>query len=505
MKKKLLLVVIALLALALAVLAGCAVEEEPVKVPAADKIPVEQVSAKAAYVGSDACSTCHSGVMNNWLESNHTDKVTKGPAFGAEYAGNVYDWVREGWGNFQTYVVLDEKDKNTLYVGTYKYDWKDVAIVVGKNRKQRYGVYYDGSPMEAWLATTEDGGINWKLDKSTTVQFAGNKERAGYNFLFMEMDAAKKVEKTSAYGEFRSWQERCAACHTTGFDPVAWKDAKAAYVAGQRADLKDFFVADLRIGCESCHGAGGNHVKKPNKDTIINPAKLTSYEAQKMVCEQCHTRTQSNTLHGAGSNDLRGFDLMTLVATGEGGYQDVAKYTRPAWGTGNRQVSIDGKARRDHQMDIELRLVEYISDGKNPHGTMSCFTCHDAHNVGNNKGKNGSYSLKKSAAELCASCHGDKGADLLKAVKNAAEGFDKYGYGNWGSEGARSSRGHMFNLNKEGKTYGVTPDKYIWTLKKDGNAAEKKDWEPIWPWEKEAFEKQGRKVEIGAEPWKSNN
>lgn len=493
MKKRLLLLAIVSL-LALTVIAGCAVDEEPVKAPVADPIPVEQVAARGEFVGSDACSTCHSGVMSNWLESNHTDKARKGPAFGAEYSENVFDWVRDGWDNFETYVILDQKDGNTIYVGTYKYAIEDVAIVVGQNRKQRYAVYYDGEPREAWLASSQDGGISWNLDKSQTVRFEGNKERAGYNFLFMEMTVSTKAPNANNYGEHRSWQERCIACHTTGFDPDAWNDAKAAYVAGEREDLRDFFVADLRIGCESCHGAGGDHVKKPTKDTIINPANLP-LDAQKMTCEQCHTRTGKNTLYDAGSNDFRGFVL------GEHSFEDIASYQRPAWGTGNRQWSIDGKARRDHQMDYEIRMLDYINGGTSVHGQMTCFDCHDAHNAGNNTDKNGTYSLKAPVAELCGKCHGDKAEELAKAVGNAREGFDSYKFGSWDTEGARTSRGHMFNLNEDGKTYGLTPDQYIWALKKDGNAAEQKDWDPIWPWEIEVFEKQGRQVEIGAAPW----
>ncbi len=449
------------------------------------------------YVGSDACATCHKGIYDKWSTSWHTKKVTYGPnsEYFQEAKSEIFPWVKEKWNELDTYMILDRKDANTNYVAIDKVKIEEVDFVVGATRKQRYMVYYDGGPRKAWLATTQDGGISWKLDKSVVVDYPGNKERAGYKLLFIEASKGGTLNANN-YGEWRSWQERCIACHTTGFDYQAWDAAKAAYVKGERADLKDLFVADLRIGCEACHGQGKEHAAKPSKDNIINPAKLVSKDlnAAQMVCEQCHTRPDRSTKSSL-ANDLRGYRIGDK-------YEDFAVITRPAWGTGNRQVSIDGKGRRDHQMSMDIRISEYLRPW-GVHGKMTCFTCHDSHNVGNNPQQK---STKLPPQETCNQCHGVTNGQPNMPYKwglDGARGWGKYGFGNWGNEGGRgASKQHLFNLDAQGRVFGLTPDQYVWALKPGTSAADKKNWEAIWPWEQESFAKKGYTVKIGAEPWK---
>lgn len=450
-----------------------------------------EIAKTGKYLGADACKECHADTHKGWATSRHTDKAKYGPAMGKENEKNIYEWVRRDWEKLESHMVLDQKDKNTLYVSTKKFDWKDVGVIVGQNHKQRYLVYYDGGPMEAYEAKTENGGIDWAIDKSKTVQFAGNKERAGYHFLFLQLYPKEGKINKGGYGEHRSYQERCIGCHTTGFDYQAWEAAKADFVAGKRKDLKDLFVADIRIGCEMCHGPGSEHVKNPGPDTIIQPAKITDVTMRQMVCGQCHTRTQKS-VKSKTSHDLRGYRL------GEH-YEDYAEYTRPAWGKGNRQVSIDGKGRRDHQQDMDIRLSATIKGEHSVHATMACFDCHDSHNVGNNKNN---PLLKKGKVETCAACHKGKAEAVLKAW-DGMQGQEKYGYGNWGTEGGRPApKQHIFNLDAKGRSFALSPDKYHWALKKDGDAKNEADWEAIWPWEKAGLETKGRKVAIGATPWK---
>ena len=74
-----------------------------------------------------------------------------------------------------------------------------------------------------------------------------------------------------------SWKRKpyskyCAGCHTTYIDPV------------------NRTIGDEGVGCEACHGPGGEHaddggdVKK-----IVNPANL-SIERSNMICASCHVR-----------------------------------------------------------------------------------------------------------------------------------------------------------------------------------------------------------------------
>lgn len=449
-----------------------------------------EIAHTAKYVGGDACKACHNGIHTQWKSSWHTLKATQGPALGKQYAKNIYEWVRRDWDKLDTYMILDQKDKNTNYVMTKKIKPEEVGYVVGQVRKQRYLAYYDGSPTEAWLQTTTNGGISWTIDKTKTVPFPGNKDRAGWKFLVLEMKPKDGQMNANNYGEYRSWQERCIGCHTTGFDNKAWDAAKVDFKAGKRKDLKDVFVADLRVSCEMCHGPGGAHVKSPNKENIIQPAKITDTTARQMTCGQCHTRPDKN-VHSPLAQDLRGYRLGDK-------YEDFATYTRPAWGKGNRQVSIDGKGRRDHQMDMDIKLSATIKGAHSVHASMACFDCHDSHNIGNNKQN---PRLKKSKVETCAACHKGQAEAVLK-VLDGQKGWTKAGYPNWATEYGRAANNqHIFNFDAQGRSYGLSPDKYHWALKKDGDAKKEADWQAIWPWEKTSYEKKGMKVVVGATPW----
>jgi len=471
-------------------------KEKSAPAPAVAEYPGPELTAIARtgkYVGGEACKECHEEVHGKWATSYHTKKTEWGPAHPDKYRKDkLYEWVARDWDKLDTYMILDQKDKNTNYISVEKVPLNKIDFVNGGQRKQRYMTYYDGSPRKAWLATSEDGGISWKLDKSKEYDYPGNKERAGYHFLFIEAKPKDGVLNKNNYGTYKSWQETCIACHSTGFDAKAWDTAKADFIAGKRKDLKDIFVADIRVSCESCHGPGEAHVKDSDApDKIINPAKITSIEMRKMVCEQCHTRTQKS-MKVAGATDLRGYHLTEK-------YTDYAEYTRPSWGKGNRQVSIDGKGRRDHQQDMDMRLSATIKGSHSVHAEMACFDCHDSHNIGNDP-KN--PRLKMGRVETCAACHKGKAEEVLK-VLDGRQGWEKAGFPNWATEyGREPSKQHIFNFDAMGRSYGIRPDQYTWTLKKDGDPKMEADWSAIWPWEKPLYEAKGQKVAVGASPWK---
>ncbi|MFH7325410.1 hypothetical protein [Desulfurivibrio sp. C05AmB] len=495
------------------------------------------------YAGSKICSLCHSGQHSEWDGSWHTRKTTWGPAVQPEAVATVFNspknhaqylaaaqakflpGVINMWneGQIHSHMILDRTSladvpdaikatwpagvTNVNYVTAKKYDWRDVEVIVGETRKQRYAVYYDGKgPVDAHYQYSVNGGIGWTVDTSATVQYPGNLERAGYKFLTIEIDALKESEnagfqKANMYGEFYSWQERCIGCHTTGFDPEAWSEAKAAYIAseGQEGDLRGIYISEITISCEACHGPGYDHaVAWGDPGKIINPARLNFGDpTRKMACEQCHTRTAGNKLYPGAPNDNRGFIL------GEHDYMDVMTHVRPAWDTGSRAVSIDGKGRRDHQQDMDIRLSRYAKDGNSFHTILACFDCHDSHGVGKKSGEtdyatalvdknifttsqdpDGQVRLTGTREQQCMGCHGGIYEDYLK-VLNGAAGWPAAGFGNYSNERGRGDRKqHIFNTDDVthadyplGRSYGLAPEQYTWGLTSAGA------WVAIWPWE----------------------
>ena len=72
------------------------------------------------------------------------------------------------------------------------------------------------------------------------------------------------------------WRELCAGCHYTAYDPYL-----ETYV-------------EEGVGCEACHGPGGDHVDSGGSGSIVNPAKLNS-EDRDAICASCHTHGHDRT------------------------------------------------------------------------------------------------------------------------------------------------------------------------------------------------------------------
>lgn len=161
---------------------------------------------------------------------------------------------------------------------------------------------------------------------------------------------------------------QCVGCHTTGYDPAAKSSAQ------------------MGVGCEACHGPGGDHVGSPKKTTIVNPKNLTSAQ-QAMVCGQCHS---------AGKDTSGQYACPVGFRPGD----DLAKSfvdAQPTTAGRNQQYS------------------EYITSRHAQIG-LTCIACHDPHNTSDNEAQ-----LKKPVMQLCMGCHGAV-KDLATHAPNAPAG-----------------------------------------------------------------------------------
>src|SRR6202158_1624703 len=55
-------------------------------------------------------------------------------------------------------------------------------------------------------------------------------------------------------------------------------------------NLQTKTVAEWNVGCEKCHGPGSEHVLRPSRANIVNPARLGNRGSD--VCIQCHSQGQ---------------------------------------------------------------------------------------------------------------------------------------------------------------------------------------------------------------------
>jgi predicted CXXCH cytochrome family protein len=163
---------------------------------------------------------------------------------------------------------------------------------------------------------------------------------------------------------------QCVGCHSTGQDAATGA------------------MAQMGVGCESCHGPGGDHMKGPKANPVV---KLKALDAKSLsqVCGQCHSVGKSPD---GVSASPRGF------VPGGG---DLAKSFVDAKPTG---------PGRNQQYSEFLQSKHYQAG-------LSCSTCHEPHGASDLPAR-----LKKPLSEQCLSCHGAKIKDIPTHAPSAPAG-----------------------------------------------------------------------------------
>lgn len=156
--------------------------------------------------------------------------------------------------------------------------------------------------------------------------------------------------------------------------------------------LNSFRMEGLQgIGCERCHGAGGDHIawwqdrpppsladKGKADTTIVNPARLPA-EARDSICQQCHLQgIQRPDRRGRHQDEFRpGLNLADF------------------WSVAFLSSSDDSRQKVVGQVEqMESSQCYQASAGR-----LSCFSCHDPHGEPNADTKGAFYRQK------CLTCH----------------------------------------------------------------------------------------------------
>ncbi len=178
----------------------------------------------AVYVGSEACGECHEDLYNSYLETGHP-----------------YIQQRVVDGNPPEYPFSEVPEPPEGYT------WDDILYVVGG-----YG----------WKArfVGKDGYIITG-DESAFTQ---------YNIANDDLDMG---DDWVAYHPGEEVPYDCAVCHATGYVPVENQDNLPGLIGTWAED---------GVGCERCHGPGGNHVNDPY---MVNMQIVRDSE----LCGSCHS------------------------------------------------------------------------------------------------------------------------------------------------------------------------------------------------------------------------
>jgi predicted CXXCH cytochrome family protein len=280
----------------------------------------------AQYVGSAACRTCHPGIYDRWSKTRMAN-VVRDPKVHPEAI--IPD--------------LTKADPNLTFT-------KDaIALVYGSKWKQRY--------------FTKVGDDYFPLPGQWDV---ANQRWSRYL-------VANGTDWWAAHYPPDNMQRPtgplCDGCHSVNYN------------------IQTKTVTEWNVGCEKCHGPGGEHVRRPSRANIVNPARLGLRGVD--VCIQCHSQGQplSNPIQGKYYDWPVGFDVTKNLS-------DFWKLEDHKLGETSFTHFPDGTAHKNRMQGNDFVQSVMYTRG------ITCFTCHDVHGTENNA------DLLKPANVLCLQCHG---------------------------------------------------------------------------------------------------
>jgi predicted CXXCH cytochrome family protein len=279
------------------------------------------------YVGSQACATCHAMVYNRWKKTP---------------MANIVRDPRE----HPDAILPDLSQPNPLV--TFNKD--QIALVYGSIWKQRYftkiGDDYYPEPAQ------------WDV---------GNRVWRRY---FVENSGDWWASLYPPDNMKRPTGPLCDGCHSVNYD------------------IHTKTVTEWNVGCERCHGPGSEHIQRPMRENIINPARLDYVHAND-VCIQCHSqgRPPNDPIEGKHYDWPVGYQVGLNL-------QDYWKLETRKLGETDFYYFPDGTAHKNRMQGNDF--TESVMYNHN----VRCFSCHDVHGTEN------TFQLLKPANVLCLECHG---------------------------------------------------------------------------------------------------
>ena len=284
------------------------------------------VASSAPYMGSAACKTCHAQVYERWQKTRMAN-IVRDPKEHPD-------------------AILPDLSKPDPLV---KFRKEDIAFVYGSKWKQRYfkkiGDDYVVLPAQwdithqIWRPYFVRNGTDW----------------------WAALYPADNMKRPTG--------PLCDGCHSVNYN------------------IQKKTVTEWNVGCEKCHGPGGDHVSHPSRANIVNPARLDFVNANN-VCIQCHSqgRPLKNPIQGQYYDWPVGFEVGAHL-------QDFWQLEEHKLGETTFTHFADGTAHKNR-----MQGNDFVQSVMYTHG-VKCFSCHDVHGTGN------AADLLKPASVLCLECH----------------------------------------------------------------------------------------------------
>lgn len=331
-----------------------AFSSRPATQGAAPQAAARPAASQPQFVGSASCQRCHAEIYARWSKTRMANVVTDPKA--------------------HPEVIIPDFATADPKIVNFKRD--DVAFVYGTHWKQRYfkKVGDDYFPL----------GAQWDII---------NKVWRPY---FVPANADWWVPHYPADNMQRPTGPLCDGCHSVNYD------------------IKAKTVTEWNVGCERCHGPGGDHVKAPAAANIVNPAKL-DYVRASDTCIQCHSQGQPN----ANPIEGRYYDWPVGFVQGDQ-LKNYWHLEEHKLGEASFTHFPDGTAHKNR-----MQGNDFVQSQMYKHG-VTCSSCHDAHGTPNDN------LVRKAGNDLCLTCHKPGGTNGPRAA--SVEAHSHHAKGSAGDE-----------------------------------------------------------------------
>jgi len=246
------------------------------------------------WVGSENCQSCHEDRHESWYRTYHrtmTQVATAETVLG-EFDGKARTWwgmtIRPVKRNGQFWFDYYQSPQDRQPIASHR-----IVRTVGSHRYQQYLTRDEGRDGNSAAGNHYRLHMLWHIEDQRWVHM---------NAVFLGPDDQGFDHQVTL------WNQNCIFCHNTGPEPGLQNYAELQQQAAlgepvrleQQGDFKSN-VVELGIACESCHGPGGEHVRRNQNiiarqwhrlvgdDSIVNPDDLRQ-KASVEVCAQCHAQ-----------------------------------------------------------------------------------------------------------------------------------------------------------------------------------------------------------------------
>lgn len=311
--------------------------------------PPSPSPSPASYLGSQRCAACHQEEMRQWQGSHH-DLAMQEPT------------EKSVLGDFENATFTWQGVSTTFF----RRDGGWWVRTEGREYKVRY--VFGVEPLQQLLLELPGGRL-----QALSVAWDTRKKRWFHLYPDEKLGPEDELHWTA---RSQNWNHMCADCHSTRL-------VKGYHADQDRYDTRYF---EINVGCEACHGPGGQHPEGPGLPARLTPPpgrfqridpktgsprpEDNSYARREAeLCARCHSRRFQFRDEWTPGDPLLDAFVPSLLE--------------------NELYESDGQ-----QKDEVYNYASFLQS-KMYRAGVACSDCHDPH----------SLELRAQGNDLCLRCH----------------------------------------------------------------------------------------------------